>query len=267
MCIYGGACISFGIAILNDMQQNNETIVDSKTVTNETTDVDCTETKDSIDFIVTKEIRTQLHKIQYHHYYNSRFDYGITYPSCFIQQEESANGDGCRFYMNKEIYFAARDTFAKKIVERYHVTDDIYLMYDSIARGSIVQAEKQIENNAVKPLIDDNTDFSKKCLYTLAAYYLNRYPTPSLAIEPLKELMESEQYSIFMYEIWRIWRFISMEEIGLGWLVAEEEYNVMKLVCLKTILAQIVRHSDDVMAVNQFILLSASFTENHSFID
>ena len=97
----------------------------------------------------------------------------------------------------------------KKIIECFHVTDDMCQIYDSVVTGSIVEVEKQIKNNAVKPLIDDIPDFNKKCLYTLGAYYSNYYSTPALAIKPLQELMESKQYSIYICEIWRIWKFIS----------------------------------------------------------
>lgn len=72
---------------------------------------------------------------------------------------------------------------------------------------------------------------------------------------PLQELMESKQYSIYICEIWRIWKFISENEVD--WLgVPEEEYSAMKIVCLKTILAQIIQHPNDIMAINQFMLLS-----------
>ena len=147
------------------------------------------------------------------------------------------------------------DTFAKKIIECFHVTDDMCQIYDSVVTGSIVEVEKQIKNNAVKPLIDDIPDFNKKCLYTLGAYYSNYYSTPALAIKPLQELMESKQYSIYICEIWRIWKFISENEVD--WLgVPEEEYSAMKIVCLKTILAQIIQHPNDIMAINQFMQLS-----------
>ena len=43
----------------------------------------------------------------------------------------------------------------------------------------------------------------------------------------------------------------------VDWLgVPEEEYSAMKIVCLKTILAQIIQHPNDIMAINQFMQLS-----------
>lgn len=126
MCLYGGIGTSLGIVFLRDMQQNNKIVSDSKTITNDTTIINHAEVEDSIEVVEIENadyIRTQLHEVQYNHYYNSRFDYSIEYPSCFIKQEEPTNGDGCSFYMDEKIYlsvFASYNALNETLADRYY---------------------------------------------------------------------------------------------------------------------------------------------------
>lgn len=132
LCIYGGIGTFFGIVFIKETQQNNKIVIDSKAVTDNTITVDCSETIDSTITKVTETeknnyIRDQLHKSQYYHYHNNRFDYGISYPSCFIQQEESTNGDGCRFYMNEKIYlsvYASYNALNETLADRFYERND-----------------------------------------------------------------------------------------------------------------------------------------------
>lgn len=126
LCLYGGIGTSLGIVFLRRIEQNYKIVNDSKTITDDTIITNHSEVEDSIEVVEienTNYIRTQLHEVQYNYYHNSRFDYSIEYPSCFIQQEEPTNGDGCSFYMNERIYlsvFASYNALNETIADRYY---------------------------------------------------------------------------------------------------------------------------------------------------
>ena len=148
LCIYGGIGTSLGIVLLKRMQHDNNTVVDSKTVTDDKSNIDFPETTNSLIEVTEIEkndyIRTQLHEAQYYRYYNSRFEFNITYPSCFIQQEESTNGDGCRFYMNDKIYLsvsASYNPLNETITDRFHEYDLSSVTYSKLKNNWFVVSD------------------------------------------------------------------------------------------------------------------------------
>ncbi len=146
LCLYGGIGTSLGIAFLKKIQQNNMNKSDKKIVTSDTDIINYTEVEDSLNAEVievenTDYIRTKLHESQYYHYYNSRFGYGIAYPSCFIQQEESTNGDGCNFYMNEKIYlsvFASYNVLNETLADKYYKNDISSITYSKLKNNWFV---------------------------------------------------------------------------------------------------------------------------------
>jgi len=55
------------------------------------------------------------------------------------------------------ISISERDTFAKKIIECFHVTDDMCQIYDSVVTGSIVEVEISESENVSFESIDKMT--------------------------------------------------------------------------------------------------------------
>lgn len=148
LCIYGGVGTSLGVVLLKRMQQNNNTVVDSKTVTDDKTNIDFPKTKDSLIEITEIEkndyIQTQLHEAQYYYYYNSRFGFNITYPSCFIQQEESTNGDSYKFYITDKIYLSVSYSYNPLngiIIDKFHEYDLSSVTYSRLNNNWFVVSD------------------------------------------------------------------------------------------------------------------------------
>ena len=81
----------------------------------------------------------------------------------------------------------------------------------------------------------------------------------SIAIAPLRECLESDQYSIYLLEAWRTWRTLIQYSQGAS---RDSEiynafYNKMRMRCLNATFKQIAEHNDDMPAINIFLMLNA----------
>jgi hypothetical protein len=75
---------------VNDAEKVTDSIV-NKSVTN------------SSDAIHNADYTNLLDHVTYTRYYNNRFGFTVSYPSCFEKGEEPENGDGCNFTLGKDI--------------------------------------------------------------------------------------------------------------------------------------------------------------------
>ena len=78
-------------------------------------------------------------------------------------------------------------------------------------------------------------------------------------ISLLESYLNAEQYSPFLWELWRMWRFAKQCQKGLD---ADAEipnaaYNARRMQCANTILHHLVGHPDDGTAVLQFLTLAS----------
>lgn len=158
-----------------------------------------------------------------------------------------------------------------KLVDRYHVSHygelseekyqekydkkEVVQDYDSIfsLRGTS-------DTTYLKQLANEAKSFDAKCIYTLEYAHTVTDDLEHPAIKGLEYLMKSEKYSIYLYEIWRTWRCLLQEDCfgsSKDSEIPNDLYNRMRLVCAHTILEYIIQHSSDIMAINQFIVLSS----------
>lgn len=160
--------------------------------------------------------------------------------------------------------------FKTALIDKYHVNNygelseetywKIYDKSNMISNyDSIHSLDKTDSLTALylKEQIEKETDFDKKCIYTLE--YVHTEETDSI-LKLLENLMRSDQYSIYLYETWRYWRCLLQDwEYGSSKDsdIPNNIYNQMRMVCANTILNYIVEHPNDIMAINQFIILSA----------
>lgn len=77
-------------------------------------------------------------------------------------------------------------------------------------------------------------------------------------ISLLESHMNAEQYSPFLYEMWRMWRFEKQFQKGLDVddAISNAGYNARRLQCANTILRHLTLHPNDGAAVFQFIALA-----------
>lgn len=103
----------------------------------------------------------------------------------------------------------------------------------------------------LKKLIEEETDFSRKCVYALEYAHVE-----DVDLKILEELMLSGEYSIYLFEVWRYWRCLSQRRHGasIDSDIPNDEYNKMRRTCANTILEQIKKNPDDVLAINQYLI-------------
>lgn len=108
--------------------------------------------------------------------------------------------------------------------------------------------------------------FDDKCVLALSiphiadSTYINEEGDyVELNVELLEECMESESYSVLLYDVWKTWS--TMYQFYYGGAsryshIHNTLYNSMRRRCLETILERIEEDSTDVLAITQFLLLS-----------
>lgn len=154
LCIYGVISIYLGKFLVKNKSQNDKILIYNKSIIDDTTVVNRSELRDSIMGVTEIEeidyIRSQLHKAQYNYYYNNRYNYAILYPSCFIQQEEPTNGDGCKFYMNDEIYllvYAYYNTLNETLIDIFYENDISSVEYSKLNNNWFVISDYTKDGN------------------------------------------------------------------------------------------------------------------------
>lgn len=110
----------------------------------------------------------------------------------------------------------------------------------------------------LKGLVKKETNFDEKCIYALEYAHTNETST----VKVLEMLMNEKKYSIYLFEIWRTWRCLLQRKEGLSKdsNIPNSIYNTMKMICASTIINYILQYPPDLMAINQYLVLS--FTDN-----
>ena len=82
------------------------------------------------------------------------------------------------------------------------------------------------------------------------------------AIPIMESLMNEKQFSIYLYELWLKWRVLRQDLYGSSKYsdIPNNIYNEYRKICLETILSYIDKNPTDMMAINEFIVLS--FADN-----
>lgn len=149
----------------------------------------------------------------------------------------------------------SNDTYWNEYDENKRITD-----YDSIYSLRLRDANKAKE--ILEPLVSKETDFDKQCIYLkeyARAYYEyeSRDENFNQLFLKLENQMNQGKYSIYLMEIWRIWRFYFQDGRSKDSSIYNKLYNEMRLKCCFTILNHIKVHPNDIMAINQFLVMSS----------
>lgn len=166
--------------------------------------------------------------------------------------------------------------FKSILIDRYQVdkygamSEEIYWNeYDENKRvanfDSILTLRIEDENKArdfLETHIITEKDFDKQCIYLkeYAKTFYNgkardeRFDKLFLKLE---NQMNQEKYSIYLMEIWRLWRVFFQEGHSKDSPIYNKIYNEMRLVCCRTILNHIIEYPMDIMAINQFLVMAS----------
>lgn len=119
-------------------------------------------------------------------------------------------------------------------------------------------AEKDIKLMLEK--IKKEKDFSKKCSYTMA--YTSHVDYYYIAFDVIEPLLDDGRYSPYLFFLWRIWRCgeqLSNPCYGPStWSVIPNKiYNEKRFKVAEATLNYIVKHREDAVAINQFLMTSS----------
>lgn len=146
---------------------------------------------------------------------------------------------------------------SNKQYEEIYDKNNVIPNYDSIyfKRGN----QDRLYTAHLKQMANNESDFTKKCIYTLESMHVESAEPTEEIIKPLENLMQSKQYSIYLIEVWRTWRclFQSLYGPSKDSAIPNYKYNDMRMICANTILHHIVAYPNDMMAINQFLTLSS----------
>lgn len=146
---------------------------------------------------------------------------------------------------------------SNKQYEEIYDKNNVIPNYDSIyfKRGN----QDRLYTAHLKQMANNESDFTKKCIYTLESMHVDSAEPTEEIIKPLENLMQSKQYSIYLIEVWRTWRclFQSLYGPSKDSAIPNYKYNDMRMICANTILHHIVAYPNDMMAINQFLTLSS----------
>ena len=159
------------------------------------------------------------------------------------------------------------------IIDRYHVShygslseDEYWKNYNKGNYVSDYDSMHELYANETEPieklqqLANSEKDFNKKCVYLLEyarVCYTQDWDKKQEIIDSLEMILRSNEYSIYLYEVWRIWRILLQEGFSRDSEIDNGYYNQLRMVCVNTILNYIVNYPNDIMAINQFLMLSS----------
>lgn len=143
-------------------------------------------------------------------------------------------------------------------------TEDEYWTSINASRSLIPDYEELLHmdsglatNNKLRALIAQEADFEKKCRYVEIFNRVNGIH--GLDREILMDLFDRNIYSHQLFFFWRIWRCDLQPDNGLSsWsLINNELFNQRRRQIALTTLRHLVKHPNDIIAVNQFLMISA----------
>lgn len=112
--------------------------------------------------------------------------------------------------------------------------------------------------------INTENNFDRKCIYLIEFAHINRSVAENSimehkAIALMYETMKEQEYSNYLWEMWRIWRYLIQDENGASKdsPIFNQQYNEMRRIVACTILRHIRYQPNDKMAINQFLMLSS----------
>lgn len=121
--------------------------------------------------------------------------------------------------------------------------------------------DQQLSNRLIS-CFDKAKDIDQKCIYALALAHVSDSTTDdgyNIAVPFLLSCMHSGKYSIYLCEVWRTWRTLVQRAHGASKDsdLLNQCFNRVRMTCLQTILRQIAVTGGDILAVNNFLVMSS----------
>lgn len=115
---------------------------------------------------------------------------------------------------------------------------------------------------------EKETDFDARCVYAIEIAHAARAGVEGCeedlcekTITMMESLMNEKKYSMYLFEVWRIWRNMLQDRRGKSrdsW-IPNDEYNRMRLTCARTVLSYISEHPKDPVAVYTFTAIASVY--------
>ena len=137
---------------------------------------------------------------------------------------------------------------------------------------SVPEWEKLMEQRGKKNMVNElkakygkAKDFNAQCIYAIElahAYETDREEWYDKGINPatsiMESLMQARKYSPYLFKLWQTWRVLYQNCKGYSKdsAIPNDIYNKYRNICASTILSYIEKHPNDLMAVNEFLLIS-----------
>jgi len=165
-------------------------------------------------------------------------------------------------YLSKKYYVSTFGKFdADKYLEEYDICSSVPEWKELM--------EKRIDGNEVESLkrkFENAKDFDARCIYAIELAHAyeadidawDEDDSQNPAIPIMEELMKEKQYSLYLNELWLIWRTLYQHTNGAS---KDSEilnglYNDYRNICACTILSYIEEHPQDIKAVNEFLVIA-----------
>lgn len=122
----------------------------------------------------------------------------------------------------------------------------------------------------LKGKYDNAKDFDARCIYAIELAHAYEADTDSWSeddyqnpvIPIMESLMNEQLYSIYLYEVWLKWRILYQDSHGASKdsEIPNHIYNEYRRICLRTNLAYLRQHPNDILAINNYLVMA--FREN-----
>ena len=221
------------------------------------------ETRDAIrsfDLSVIKnsEIRTHIEAfrqkmIELYDVRPDEVDQDVVNPYLYLYDEEEYIADR---YALTHYYYGDIDALAEKLQLDYWTCASIPDWDTLQAKRGDLSIDQELHDRYL-----NSQSFDERCIYVIELAYANEagHYNDDPYLKYMYELLTCGEYSKYLPSIWYHWRCICQRKHGSSkdsyipnWI-----YNQVRNRCLCTILKHIAQHSDDLMALNQFMRLTS----------
>lgn len=146
--------------------------------------------------------------------------------------------------------------------ESYNEDEEPYATY---VQNYAELQEKRMQSDSIHQqqllsMIDSATDMNRRCVYAIEyAHSSQDGPYFIDAIPVLVNIMNTGEYSPFLYDVWRTWRTMQAAHMGMSRdsAIPNLQYNALRRTVANTMLNHIIEHPDDAEAIRAFLYLSA----------
>lgn len=188
-------------------------------------------------------------------YYSKDFEKSF---NDYKEHQEKYNAYLFSRYSTSHFIKMSEDEYWKRIDKKQFIKSPVYPKYESIVKKDLGKGLSILKN-----IIEGTKNFQEKTIYQLelANQMITHFDKldSSASEEALKiyeDILNSKEYSLYKFEIWRRWR-AAIQEMHYGSSktseIPNDLYNKKRAECANSILLYYAQHPTDEMAMNQYL--------------